>query len=148
MPARTDGHSNRFSTVQQSSNIFIKEAFLQYIVIATHRSEYPDPITLSAGQPLHVGEKYEGPEGWDNWYFCTVFGQAGGWVPAQVIAFGADGSGRATEAYCARELDVDPGERLHGTRALNGWVWCERLASTEAGWVPTSHLQAMVEEAK
>lgn len=129
----------------QPSSVFTKEETLQYIVIATHRSEYPDPITLVAGQPLQVGEKYEGPEGWDNWYFCTASGQPGGWVPAQVIAFDPDGSGHATEAYCARELDVDPGDRLLGARTLNGWVWCERRESAEAGWVPISHLRAVVE---
>ena len=44
----------------------------------------------------------------------------------------------------ARELDVDEGDVLIGSRTLNGWLWCHRLsqAPAEAGWVPLAHLQA------
>lgn len=122
---------------------YIQGRPLHYIVIATHRSEYPNPITLTAGQPLQVGEKYEGPEGWANWYFCTTSGHFGGWVPAQILAFDPDGSAQATTDYCARELDVDPGEKLTGLRILNGWVWCERPSDGETGWVPASHLESV-----
>jgi hypothetical protein len=117
-------------------------AALKYTVIQAHRTEYPDPITLQAGEPLSVGERYEGPEGWEDWYFCTTPRHAGGWVPRQRIERGADGQGRALADYCARELDVDAGEVLIGLEALNGWLWCHRPAQTpaEAGWVPMAHL--------
>lgn len=117
---------------------------LQYIVVTPHRGEFPDPITLQCGDALCVGERYEGTEGWDGWYFCTVPGRPGGWVPEQLIARQPDGTGRALADYCARELDVDPGEVLRGSRTLNGWLWCHRAGQgpDASGWVPLMHLQA------
>ncbi|MGL6428630.1 SH3 domain-containing protein [Aeromonas hydrophila] len=115
---------------------------MKYIVTKPHRSEYPNPIQFNKGDAIVVGEKYEGPEGWEDWFFCTTPGQAGGWVPKQVIERHADGTGRALEDYSARELDVDASETLVGSRTLNGWVWCQRLASPEAGWVPLENLHA------
>ncbi|CAD5108123.1 SH3 domain-containing protein [Zestomonas carbonaria] len=115
----------------------------KYLVIRPHRSEYPEPITLSKGDPVVVGDRYEGPEGWDDWYFCTTPGQQGGWVPKQVIERVDGNTGRALEDYTAKELDVDEGETLIGLRTLNGWVWCSRVSDTEAGWVPLEHLRQM-----
>ena len=58
---------------------------IQYLVIKDHTSEYPEPITFAKGASLLVGEKYEGPEDWDNWLFCETPEQKGGWVPSQII---------------------------------------------------------------
>jgi hypothetical protein len=98
----------------------------QYLVIQDHTSEFPEPITLEKGAPLTVGERYEGPEGWENWIFCESPGQKGGWVPAQIIEIITDNTARAREDYTARELNVREGELLLGERILNGWVWCEK----------------------
>lgn len=48
----------------------------------------------------------------------------------------------ATEDYCARELDVDPGQLLRGQRTLNGWAWCVPEAG-DPGWVPLEKLRAV-----
>lgn len=116
-----------------------------YLVIKDHTSEYPEPITFKKGAPLTVGEKYEGPEGWDNWIFCDSLGQKGGWVPAQIIEIVNGNAARAREDYTARELNVKMGELLLGSRTLNGWVWCQRSGSPESGWVPFGHLQESLE---
>ena len=113
----------------------------KYLVIQDHTSEYPEPITFAKGTPLIVGEKYNGPEGWDNWLFCETPGQIGGWVPAQIIEIVNDKTARAREDYTARELNVREGDLLLGTRTLNGWVWCKRIDSLESGWVPLANLQ-------
>ena len=55
-------------------------------------------------EALQVGERYEGAEGWDDWYLCEAADQAPGWVPAQVIGRDAQGDAFAKEDYCAREL--------------------------------------------
>lgn len=115
---------------------------MKYTVTKPHRSEYPNPIKLNKGDALTVGEQYEGPEGWENWFFCNTPDQTGGWVPKQVIEQKADGTGRALEDYSAQELDVDVGEVLSGSRTLNGWVWCQRHANPEMGWVPLENLRA------
>jgi hypothetical protein len=113
----------------------------QYLVIQDHASEYPEPIAFAKGAPLTVGEKYEGPEGWDNWLFCETPGQKGGWVPAQIIETVNGKIARAREDYTAKELNVREGSLLLGSRTLNGWVWCTSIDSLESGWVPLANLQ-------
>lgn len=113
----------------------------EYVVIQDHTSEYPEPITFAKGAPLSVGERYEGPEGWDNWMFCETPGQKGGWVPAQIIEIVNDNAARAREDYTARELNVRVDDLLLGSKILNGWVWCNRTDGSEAGWVPLANLQ-------
>ena len=48
---------------------------MDYIVTTAHRSEFPQPITLRRGQALVVGERYEGPEGWEDWFLCQAEGR-------------------------------------------------------------------------
>lgn len=146
---------------------------MDYEVIRQHRSNYPNPITLARDQVVILGERYDGPENWDNWVFCrTLDGGRSGWVPEQLIDTGAaasaeegTGPGAAVDAgdgagpsrgrmladYTARELNVDPGDRVAGLRELNGWVWCERVggakagskAVAEAGWIPKDNLKPL-----
>ncbi len=114
---------------------------MKYLATRGHRSEYPKPITFAKGAVLAVGEKYAGPEGWDDWFFCEIAGQVGGWVPVQVLAFVDAQTAQAREDYTARELDVSAGDMLIGGRTLNGWAWCENPLTALSGWVPLSHLQ-------
>lgn len=116
---------------------------MRYVAIGAHRSEYPEPITFPQGAPLTVGEQYEGPEGWDNWFFCTTAGHPGGWVPGQIIERIDARQGRALRAYTARELDVDEGDALAGAEQLNGWMWCTRHSDGQSGWVPLSVVRAV-----
>lgn len=117
------------------------EARRRYLVIRDHTSEYPEPISVEKGSLLVPGEKYSGPEGWDDWIFCDSPGRPGGWVPAQIIERGEDGTARAREDYTARELNVRKGDTVLGSRTLNGWVWCERIGAPESGWVPLANLR-------
>ncbi|WP_116423228.1 SH3 domain-containing protein [Pseudomonas citronellolis] len=113
---------------------------MHYEVVVAHRSEYPEPITFARGALLKVGERYEGPEGWDDWYFCAAAGREG-WVPAQVFERVGEGVGRALEDYTAREMEVGVGESVVGGRILGGWVWCCREG--DSGWVPLECLRAL-----
>lgn len=116
---------------------------IKLVVTKPHRSEYPDPISFDKGAPLCIGEKYSGSENWEDWYLCSTLGQKEGWVPRQVIERINDVSGIAKEAYTAKELDVDPGEVLLGSKELNGWIWCMRLSRSEEGWVPLKNIRKM-----
>lgn len=116
-----------------------------YIVKAAHTSEYPDPITFSKGTPLKVGERYEGAEDWNDWFFCSTEMHEGGWVPLQVIEVTGEGAAYAREDYTARELDAQKGEQLKGLKELNGWVWCVREGTLDTGWVPQENLAEIVE---
>lgn len=113
---------------------------MRYLVIAPHRSEYPDPLELFQYEALTVGERNEGPEGWDNWIFCSTSRHSGGWVPEQIIERLPGDAGRALEDYSAREINVDPGDQVLGERTLNAWCWCRRPLDGASGWVPLANL--------
>jgi hypothetical protein len=120
------------------------EETMRFIAIGQHRSEYPHPITFARGTPLVIGDRYEGAEGWDNWYFCTIPTHSGGWVPEQLIERGMHpGHGVAKDDYTAKELDVDEGDEFQAIKFLNGWLWCQRLSNNDIGWVPMSILQSI-----
>lgn len=132
---------------------------MKYLVIKQHISEYPEPITFSAGALIDIGEKYQGSEDWDNWYLCRVVvehsaGQKAGWVPQQVIEWIDDNRGKAIEDYTARELNVNKGDTVLGSRELNGWLWCTQLSTKlsiptstqESGWIPIENLQLIESE--
>ncbi|MBE1236780.1 SH3 domain-containing protein [Phaeovibrio sulfidiphilus] len=113
---------------------------MDYKVIHRHRCEYPVPVSVHTGDRLRVGERYEGPEAWDDWYFCTAPDGVQGWVPGSVFRRLAGDQAEALEDYCSRELDVDDGETLTGLRSRNGWLWCRRPSTGEEGWVPLESL--------
>ncbi|HHR3734686.1 TPA: SH3 domain-containing protein [Salmonella enterica] len=113
-----------------------------FIATGPHRSEYPDPIMFTKGTRIIIGEKYEGNEDWNDWYFCTVPNHSGGWVPAQLIEQSdKPGHGVAKDDYTAKELDVNEGDKFQSIKYLNGWLWCRRLSDNEIGWVPTGILK-------
>ncbi|ENH1950003.1 hypothetical protein ABVX03_000549 [Salmonella enterica] len=115
---------------------------LRFTATDSHTSEYPDPITFTRGTSVIIHEKYEGEEGWDNWYYCTIPGHTGGWVPGQILAR-CEGTyrGIAREDYTAQELEVMKGDVVVGLKSLNGWLWCERISDGKTGWVPLALLQ-------
>lgn len=115
-------------------------------VVAIHHSEFPDPISFTKGTTLTVGAKYAGPEGWDNWFFCTLPTHSGGWVPSQIIDRKEDSpsEGVALEDYTAQELNVKIGEIVTVLKELNGWMWCKSMHSQQSGWVPAASLAAIM----
>ncbi len=113
---------------------------MKYQVIKMHRNEFPNPIIISKGDRLIIGEKSDEHEAWDDWCFCETQDQIKGWVPKQVIKWVSDSEGEALENYCAKEMDVNDGEILIGAKILNGWVWCQNPSSKEEGWVPVENL--------
>lgn len=113
-----------------------------YLVIQPHVSEFPEPMVLRRGDRVSVGEVYDGPEGWPDWYLCSAPGQAAGFVPGQILERHADRTATLREDFTNRELDVTPGEILHGGRQQNGWVWATRPSDGAAGWVPLENVRS------
>lgn len=117
------------------------KALLRFTAIGQHISEYPDPVSFSQGAHLIIHERYEGEEGWEGWYYCTIPGHPGGWVPEQLLErFEGTYRGIAKEDYTARELEVKTGDEVIGMKSLNGWIWCERVFDGATGWVPLALL--------
>ena len=116
---------------------------MKYQVIKRHQSEFPNPVIISRGEKLVIGEKYEENKAWNDWYFCETEDRNKGWVPKQVLQWLGGSVGEALEDYSARELNAEEGEVLAGSQALNGWIWCRNPASGEQGWVPVENLLPM-----
>lgn len=113
---------------------------MNYRVIEAHQSNYPKPITIKKGAKLKVGNKYNGPDDWENWRYCyTLDNEMNGWVPEQLLAI-EDGHGTILEDYTAKELNVDKDEIVEGMRELNGWLWCVKLTERDEGWLPKEKL--------
>ena len=113
---------------------------MKYQVIKKHRSEFPNPITITKGDKLIIGEKSDENEAWNDWYFCEAQNNIKGWVPKQIIKWLNNNEGEALENYTAQEIDIDEGDILTGTKILNGWLWCQNPASKEEGWAPIENL--------
>lgn len=113
-----------------------------YVVTLPHVSEFPEPMAVKKGDRVAVGELYDGPEGWPDWYLCSVPGQEAGFVPEQIIDRHADGFGTMLEDFTNRELNVVEGEVLYGERQLNGWLWATRVSDGASGWVPLDNIRA------
>ena len=78
-------------------------------IIAPHRSNYPDPIRVSEGEKVRVGERYMGNENWDHWIYCYT-----------------------------EEPEREVNERVFPLRELNGWLWVKTFSTAEVGWIPKS----------
>ena len=85
-------------------------------VVAAHRSDYPEPVRLRAGDELLVAGPADAPESeWPGWLWCTDPQGRRGWVPEQFLRL--DGN-RATARcdYDATELTVSMGQEVDSAR--------------------------------
>jgi len=103
------------------------------VVTRAHKSNYPHPIEFRKNDELQIGESDTEYEGWVR---VTTRDGNRGWAPVQYIDIGEGCStGRANHAYCAVELDVQPGEQVKILNELNSWYWVENSRGC-SGWVP------------
>ena len=104
-------------------------------VARDYTPQYPDPITVRAGDRVQVGR--DDPE-WPGWRWCTGPDGRAGWVPEQLIQ--SDGvAAIMLRDYTARELRVQAGMEVGVGESMNGWVWATD-AEGHPGWIPESYL--------
>lgn len=109
---------------------------MRHNIIKNHITNNSDPIKFKKGESLIVGEKYDGPEKWENWVYCTaVKGGVKGWVPEQIIQIEGT-NGIALEDYDAYEMTIGENEEVILLKEMNGWYWCRNAGTNEEGWVP------------
>lgn len=114
---------------------------MNYIVIESFKSNYPNPIIVKKDMKVLVGDIYNGEENWENWRYCSTFdNESQGWVPEQLLVTEND-YGILLEDYTAKELSVEKGEIVKGIKELNGWIWCIRLLDKDEGWLPKANLK-------
>jgi uncharacterized protein YgiM (DUF1202 family) len=111
-------------------------------VIAAYQASNPDPLSVSTGEALDIGEKvnyWNGNPNW-IWMWCTDRRGKSGWVPKDYIDIDANSTtGTARYTYSATELTVAAGDELVVEREESGWLWCTNQ-ERESGWVPADHV--------
>jgi hypothetical protein len=115
---------------------------MEYIVIESHRTEFPNPLILKQGEKVIIGEKTS--INWPNWIFCIKLdGSNRGWVPKQIIMNCDNNHGSIIEDYSAKELDIEKGTIVEGIKELNGWLWLKNKRTNEIGWAPVEKLKKL-----
>lgn len=113
----------------------------KWISIASHTTEYEDPIALSKGEIVTLGELAP-EENWKEWIWAENSKQQGGWVPLQLLEKHDNGTqAKVLEDYSAKELNISPNELVQKHKSLNGWSWISKLENNEQGWVPNEVLE-------
>lgn len=108
---------------------------MQARVLRDYRTQYPDPIAISVGEPVVLGAR---DTEWPEFIWGTDVRGRSGWVPARVLDRD-HGDACCIADYSARELDADVGETLDLIHETGGWWWCEN-ARQQQGWLPATHL--------
>jgi SH3-like domain-containing protein len=104
-------------------------------VVREYAAQYPDPITVRAGDRVLVGA--DDPE-FPGWRWCTGPDRRAGWVPERFLRREGDEAVMLRD-YTATELSVRAGADVTIGEAVSGWVWVTD-ADGRAGWVPESCL--------
>ena len=104
-------------------------------VIKSHRSDFPVPIKLEAGEILTRCE--ERKTEWEGWMWCCTTEDIEGWVPREYLRV-HEGIWQAACDYDATELSVDAGQELTITKEVAGWYRC--TAGDSQGWVPIENI--------
>lgn len=108
------------------------------LVIRDYRTEYPDPLSVQAGEPLIVSDKtdyWRDNPAWP-WVWCTDPRGKSGWTPPGLIQTRDQ---IARRDYAATELPASVGETLTIIDAYGGWFWCANQRG-QHGWIPQDHL--------
>lgn len=117
---------------------------MNYIVIESYQTNYPNPIIIKKAMKVKVGDRYNVDGNWENWRYCyTIDNMNQGWVPEQFIDIEND-HGIVLVDYTAKELNVEKDEIVKVVKELNGWLWCVRLSDNDEGWLPKEILKAQV----
>jgi len=109
-------------------------------VIFAYQLAYPDPLVISAGEELTIGEK---ESEWSGWVWCTNQDGKSRWVPEKYVERKGD-TGIACYDYEATELSVSVGEELIMGKEESGWIWCTNQEG-QSGWVPADHVEKLQE---
>ena len=113
---------------------------MRYRVTEDRSSEFPDPIVLTQGESVELGERSQSQE-WPNWIWCKA-GSKAGWVPEQIVEVQTGGVGLVLDYYTAHELTINQGDIILSDKELNGWVFGYNEARPdELGWVPKENVE-------
>jgi SH3-like domain-containing protein len=106
-------------------------------VVRDYSAQYPDPITVRAGDRVAVGA--DDPQ-FPGWRWCTGPDGRQGWVPEEFLQ--RTGSVAVMRRdYTARELSVPAGADVAIHDRVAGWLWVTDVNGIQ-GWIPESCLSS------
>ena len=108
-------------------------------IVSGYRPQYPDPIAVDVGESVQFIDRDDDGE-YPGWKWATTDDGRAGWVPRQWFRESATGA-TAARAYDARELEVQPEDRVIAAESFGGWVLAIREDGA-AGWIPQSAIGA------
>jgi hypothetical protein len=108
----------------------------QLVVLEDNEPTYLDPIQVSKGDLLIVGEE---DSEYPGWIWCENQQGKRGWVPDDCIETSGSVS-RAKYDYSAVELRAHTGELLIPIQYKYGWVQCSN-GDGARGWLPLTKVR-------
>ena len=108
-------------------------------VVAAYKPQYPNPIAVEVGEPVRFIDRADDGE-FPGWKWAEAGDGRAGWVPREWFRESPT-QVRAARAYSARELEVQPGDRIIAAEHFGGWVVAIREDGT-AGWIPQAVIAA------
>ena len=109
-----------------------------YQVIEDYNSDYTEPLVITKGEILTIGEK---ESEWSGWIWCTnKFGKSR-WVPENYIEIYGRKC-KAKQDYEATELSVKTGETLIAKKEEADWIWATNERE-KSGWVPLRNVKIL-----
>ena len=107
------------------------------LVVASYETQYPDPLTLNAGDELKIVKSRD--DEWPGRVFCESRSGKRGWVPEKIIKIDGQ-TAVAQQNYVAREVTAMEGEIVRIESVESGWAWVTNMTD-ETGWVPLKNLK-------
>lgn len=107
------------------------------IVIQNHKTPTPDPLIMSKGEVLQLGDKTS--ESDPDWVWCIHKSGKEGWVPENYLEI----HGKKCTAlidYNAIELTVSVGQEFEIEKEESGWVWVSNKQG-QNGWIPLEKVE-------
>ncbi len=106
------------------------------IVIEDYKSPYTDPLIITKGEILTIGEK---ESEWAGWIWCTNKKEESRWVPEKYLDIKGK-IGKVKKYYDATELTVKSGEELIIKDEEAEWYWVMNQKG-KSGWVPIKNVK-------
>ena len=106
-------------------------------VIREYTPQYPNPLSVLAGESVSVGRE---DDEFPGWKWCRAANGSEGWIPVKLLS---DASATETAVLCdysSRELAVQPGEEVTVEDSRQEWLLV-RSTRGERGWIPASHAE-------
>lgn len=110
-------------------------------VVAAYAPQYPDPIAVEVGETVRFIDRADDGE-FPGWKWAEASDGRGGWVPREWFRE-SPSQARAARAYSARELEVQPGDRIIAAEHFGGWVIAIRDDGA-VGWIPQAVLAGAI----